>query len=134
MLNIKVEQAYFMDHVKAFGVLKVDWNENGSIQSIQRDTTCIFRFDQVEALWDTRLKAKNTGIVLCENDIESAIAVEGTAVKRILSHIEMTIIQKALIYSKGNQRLAAEQIGMSRTKLGYRVRGIRPNTSVRAAA
>ncbi|MCH7290977.1 helix-turn-helix domain-containing protein [Acinetobacter sp. ANC 3926] len=134
MLNIKVEQAYFMDHVKALGVLKVDWNENGSIQLIQRDTTCIFRFDQVEALWDTWLKAKNTGIVLCENDIESAIAVEGTAVKRILSHIEMTIIQKALIYSKGNQRLAADQIGMSRTKLGYRVRGIRSNTSVRAAA
>ncbi|NNP68422.1 helix-turn-helix domain-containing protein [Acinetobacter sp. Ac_5812] len=134
MLNIKVEQAYFTDHVKALGVLKIDWNENGAIQSIQRDTTCIFRFDQVEALWDTWLKAKNTGIVLCENDIESAIEIEGTAVKRILSHIEMAIIQKALIYSKGNQRLAADQIGISRTKLRYRVRGIKQNTSVRVAA
>ncbi|ENX58752.1 MULTISPECIES: helix-turn-helix domain-containing protein [Acinetobacter] len=134
MLNIKVEQTYFTDHVKALGVLKIDWDQKGSIHSIQRNTNCIFRFDQIAVLWDTWLKAKNTGIVLCENDIECAIEVEGTAVKRILSYIEMAIIQKALIYSKGNQRLAADQIGMSRTKLGYRVRGVKTNSSVRAAA
>ncbi|MBJ9958368.1 helix-turn-helix domain-containing protein [Acinetobacter courvalinii] len=134
MLNMKVEQAYFKDHVKAFGVLQVDWDQNGAITTIKRDTNCIFRFDQVEVLWETWLKAKSTGVVLSVNDIECAIQVEGTAVKKILSHVEHAIIQKALIFANGNQRLAADQIGMSRTKLGYRVRGLRTNTKARAAA
>lgn len=133
MLNIKAEQAYFTDHVKTLGVNNVNWNTNGSIQSIQRETSCIFQFDQIVILWNTWLKAKSSGIVLCENDIETAIAVEGTAVKKIMSHVEETIIQKALVFSNGNQRLAAEQIGMSRTKLGYRIKVIKTN-GVRAAA
>lgn len=133
MLNIKAEQAYFTDHVKTLGVNNVNWNTNGSIQSIQRETSCIFRFDQIVILWNTWLKAKSSGIVLCENDIETAIAVEGTAVKKIMSHVEQTIIQKALVFSNGNQSLAAHQIGMSRTKLGYRIKVIKTN-GVRAAA
>lgn len=133
MLNIKTEQAYFTDHVKTLGVAKVNWNENGSIRSIQRETHCIFRFDQIVILWDTWIKAKSSGIVLCENDIETAIAIEGTAVKKIISHVEQTIIQKALVFSNGNQRLAADQIGMSRTKLGHRIKVIR-SSGVRAAA
>ncbi|WP_445403669.1 helix-turn-helix domain-containing protein [Acinetobacter vivianii] len=134
MLNIKAEQAYFRVHVKALGVLQVDWDPNGVITTIKRDTNCIFRFDQVEALWETWLKAKSTGVVLCEYDIESAIQVEGTAVKKIIAHVEQTIIQKALIFTNGNQRLAADQIGMSRTKLGYRVRGLKSDTNMEAAA
>ncbi|ENW97379.1 helix-turn-helix domain-containing protein [Acinetobacter dispersus] len=134
MLNIKAEQAYFKVHVKALGVLQVDWDSNGVITTIKRDTNCIFRFDQIEALWETWLKAKSTGVVLCEYDIESAIQVEGTAVKKIISHVEQTIIQKALIFTNGNQRLAADQIGMSRTKLRSIVRVIRSETPIGAAA
>lgn len=133
MLNIKTEQAYFTDHIKTLGVVKVNWNQNGSIRSIQRETHCIFRLDQIVILWDTWIKAKSSGIVLCENDIETAIAIEGTAVKKIISHVEQTIIQKALVFSNGNQRLAADQIGMSRTKLGHRIKVIR-SSGVRATA
>jgi hypothetical protein len=39
MLNINVEQAYFMTHVKPLGINKVTWDKNGKIISMQRIPT-----------------------------------------------------------------------------------------------
>lgn len=123
MLDIKYEKEQFLKHVRTFGVVNVQWDNHGVITGISREAYCGIGYDQIELMWNTWLAAKQNGIVLNEHDIETAITVEGTAVKNILLHVEQAIIQKALIFSKGNQRLAADQIGMSRTKLRYRVHG-----------
>ncbi|KKW79013.1 hypothetical protein AAV96_08910 [Acinetobacter sp. AG1] len=134
MLNINVEQAYFMTHVKPLGINKVTWDKNGKIISMQRDTHCIFRFDQVVVLWSTWLASKSSGIILLEHDIDEAIKEFGTANKKIITHIENIIAQKALISSKGNQSSAADQIGMSRTKLRYVVKRFRSSSILGTAA
>ncbi|MCH7394222.1 helix-turn-helix domain-containing protein [Acinetobacter dispersus] len=134
MLNMKIEKERFLHHVRTLGVVSVQWDKHGVITGISREAYCSIGYDNIELMWNTWLAAKQNGVVLNEHDIETAIQVEGTAVKKIVSHIEMAIIQKALIFSKGNQRLAADQIGMSRTKLGCIVRGIKSKTNVRAAA
>lgn len=64
----------------------------------------------------------NNSIVLRESDIDKAISSGGNVTKSLVQHLENVLIEKALIKAKGNQRLAAELIGMSRTKLVQRAR------------
>ena len=60
----------------------------------------------------------NNSIVLRESDIDKAISSGVNVTKSLVQHLENVLIEKALIKAKGNQRAAAELIGMSRTKLG----------------
>ena len=64
----------------------------------------------------------NNSIVLRESDIDKAISSGVNVTKSLVQHLENVLIEKALIKAKGNQRAAAELIGMSRTKLGQRAR------------
>ena len=64
----------------------------------------------------------NNSIVLRETDIDKAILSGVNVTKSLAQHLENVLIEKALIKTKGNQRAAAELIGMSRTKLGQRAR------------
>ncbi|WHP06877.1 helix-turn-helix domain-containing protein [Acinetobacter corruptisaponis] len=64
----------------------------------------------------------NNSIVLRESDIDKAILSGVNVTKSLVQHLENVLIEKALIKTKGNQRAAAELIGMSRTKLGQRAR------------
>ena len=50
--------------------------------------------------------------VLTECDIEDAI--NKGEVKRLMTHLENVVIQKALIKTRGNQTKAAELVQMSR--------------------
>jgi len=133
-MNLEKEKEAFIFHVKPLGINKVTWDKKGKIICMQRDTHCIFRFDQVVVLWSTWLASKSSGIVLLEHDIDEAIKEFGTANKKIITHIENIIAQKALISSKGNQSSAADQIGMSRTKLRYVVKRYRSSSVLGAAA
>ena len=64
----------------------------------------------------------NNRVVLHESDIDKAILSGVNVNKSLVRHLENVLIEKALIKTKGNQRAAAELIGLSRTKLGQRAR------------
>ncbi|WP_151815352.1 helix-turn-helix domain-containing protein [Acinetobacter soli] len=117
MLNIKAEKQEFLHHLRSLGVVAVTWDGHGTITGIQREAYCGIGYHEVEIMWKTWLVARQSGIVLMESDIDSAVSEPGTATRKILDHIENVLVQKALVYSKGNQSQAALKIGMSRTKL-----------------
>ncbi|OEY96015.1 hypothetical protein BJD20_12970 [Acinetobacter proteolyticus] len=134
MHNIKFEKSQFLDHVRSLGVVSVRWDNHGLITGIQREAYCGIGYDQIELMWNTWLAAKNNGIVLNEQDIENAISDKGTAVRNILAHVEDVIIQKAIIRTNGNQTLAANLIGISRTKIRYVLNRLRSKQITGAAA
>ena len=74
----------------------------------------------------------NNSIVLHESDIDKAILSGVNVTKSLVQHLENVLIEKALIKTKGNQRAAAELIGMSRTKLGERARQLAKYKSLNA--
>ena len=66
---------------------------------------------------------RNDGVVLRESDIEDAILNgNGCANSSLTQHVENTLIKKALVITRGNQTAAAKLIGMSRSKLAYKVK------------
>ena len=74
----------------------------------------------------------NNRVVLHESDIDKAISSGVNVNKSLVRHLENVLIEKALIKTKGNQRAAAELIGMSRTKLGERARQLAKYKSLNA--
>ncbi len=125
MINHKTEKKEFLEHLRSLGVLNVSWDGHGTITGIQREAYCGLGYHEIEIMWSTWLAARQKGVVLKECDIDIAISETGTATRKILDHIENVLVQKALVYSRGNQSLAATQIGMSRTKLQRLVKQFR---------
>ncbi|WP_343620824.1 helix-turn-helix domain-containing protein [Acinetobacter proteolyticus] len=134
MLSIKVEKEQFLQHVRTLGVVSVQWDKHGVITGISREAYCGIGYDNIELMWETWIAAKKNGIVLNEQDIDEAISEPGTAVKKILTHVENVIIQKAIIHTNGNQAQAADQIGISRTKIRYVLKRSKSNQTSGAAA
>jgi hypothetical protein len=66
-----------------------------------KDTHCILDLIRLLFYGVRGWLLKSSGIVLLEHDIDEAIKEFGTANKKIITHIENIIAQKALISSKG---------------------------------